>query len=111
MEINNKISKNSIPNLQFQKKENGLNYTTSFDAFTINNKSDNYNLSGSYLALGNNDSKNIFMYKINSKDDIKLIHTIKLDYDNINLIKYFYDSFNHFHYLVILINNRTKVLI
>ena len=51
------------------------------------------------------------MYKINSKDDIKLIHTIKLDYDNINLIKYFYDSFNHFHYLVILINNRTKVLI
>ena len=111
MEINKNISKNSIPNLQFYKKENGLNYTTSFDAFTINNKSDNYNLSGSYLALGNDDSKNIFMYKINSKDDIKLIHTIKLDYDNINLIKYFYDSFNHFHYLVILINNRTKVLI
>ena len=110
MEDKNNISQNSIPNLQFYKK--GFNNVTVFDTFIINNKNKSKNnFSGIYLALGNSDSNNLSIYKINSKDSIKLIHTIKIGCENINVIKYYNNPYTESHYLTALINNRSKILI
>jgi len=110
MEDKNNISQNSIPNLQFYKK--GFNNVTGFDTFIIDNKNKSKNnFSGIYLALGNSDSNNLAIYKINSKDKIKLIHTIKIGCENINVIKYYNNPYTESHYLTTLINNRSKILI
>ena len=110
MEDKNNISQNSIPNLKFFKKE--VNNVTTFDTFIINDKDKNKdNFSGIYLALGNTDSNNLSIYKINSKDNIKLIHTIKIGCENICVIKYYKNQYTGSHYLTALINNRSKILI
>ena len=110
MEVKNNISQNSIPNLQFYKKI--FNNVKVFDIFIINNKDKSKNnFSGIYLALGNSDSNDLYIYKINSKDNIKLIHTIKIECENINVIKYYNNPYTESHYLTALINNRGKIII
>ena len=69
------------------------------------------NFYGGYLATSNRETKNIDIYKIYSKDNIKLIHTIELKYKTINNIKYFYDSFHNIHYLTALIDENSEILI
>ena len=111
MEINKNDCKNKSPNLQFYKiLEIGKN---SFDIYKLDNKSSN-----GYLAVAND--KNIDIYKINSEDDIKLIHSIKVEFkdmkkfeckQDINCMKYYYDSYHDCHYLTILINNHCNILI
>ena len=109
--INNNKTKNLIPNLQFYKKIIESNSTTKFlifDAYNLNIEDETNN---NYLSVGNNESKTIDIYKINSKDDINLIKKIKIGFDDINFIKYYYDSYHDCHYLITLIDKRTKVLL
>ena len=107
-----KYNDSKAPNLKFYKNVNEQNRFNRFDAYTLNTKGQNINdFSGSYLALGNNQTKNIDIYTIHSKDYIYLFHTIKIGFKDINLIKYYYDSYYDSHYLLALINAKTNVLI
>ena len=106
-----KYNDSKAPNLKFYKNVNETNINT-FDAYTLTTKGQNINdFSGSYLALENNQTKNIDIYTIHSKDYIYLFHTIKIGFEDINIIKYYYDSYYDSHYLLALINAKTKVLI
>lgn len=106
-----KYNDSKAPNLKFYKNVNEQNINT-FDAYTLTTKGKNINdFSGSYLALENNQTKNIDIYTIHSKDYIYLFHTIKIGFEDINIIKYYYDSYYDSHYLLALINAKTKVLI
>ena len=59
MEINNKSIKNLKPNLQFYKKIKENYSIDAFDVYKLNLKDD---INEGYLALVNNDSKNIDIY-------------------------------------------------
>jgi len=104
MELSNKKQRNSIPNLSFCKtiKEN-QNFNT-FDVFKLEGKDENSNFIYGYLALANNESKSIDIYKIFSKNDFKLIQSIKVNCKNIDFIKFFYDPYLKVHYITALIN-------
>ena len=104
MELSNKKQGNSIPNLSFCKtiKEN-QNFNT-FDVFKLEGKDENSNFIYGYLALTNNESKSIDIYKIFSKNDFKLIQSIKVNCKNIDFIKFFYDPYLKVHYITALIN-------
>ena len=116
-----KSSKNDTkkPNLKYYKQitnkcQSGsyeINSSGPFEVFKLESYYQENNFYGGYLATGNNETKNIDIYKINSKDNIELIHTIQVQYATINTIKYFYDPFNDINYLTALINNKTRILI
>ena len=116
-----KSSKNDTkkPNLKYYKQitnkcQSGsyeINTSGPFEVFKLESYYQENNFYGGYLATGNNETKNIDIYKINSKDNIELIHTIQVQYATINTIKYFYDPFNDINYLTALINNKTRILI
>jgi len=116
-----KSSKNDTkkPNLKYYKQitnkcQSGsyeINASGPFEVFKLESYYQENNFYGGYLATGNNETKNIDIYKINSKDNIELIHTIQVQYATINTIKYFYDPFNDINYLTALINNKTRILI
>ena len=116
-----KSSKNDTkkPNLKYYKQitnkcQSGsyeINSSGPFEVFKMESYYQENNFYGGYLATGNNETKNIDIYKINSKDNIELIHTIQVQYATINTIKYFYDPFNDINYLTALINNKTRILI
>ena len=93
-------------NLQFYKTIKSNINEEAFDIYKLNN-----NFSCGYLAIGNNDSKHIDIYKINSKDDIKLLHRIKINSEDISNIKYNYDSYHDCHYLKVLINSHSNIFI
>ena len=107
------------PNLKYYKQitnkcQSGsyeINSSGPFEVFKMESYYQENNFYGGYLATGNNETKNIDIYKINSKDNIELIHTIQVQYATINTIKYFYDPFNDINYLTALINNKTRILI
>ena len=112
----NDISK---PNLKYYKQitnkcQSGsyeIEYSGPFEVFKLESYYQEKSFLGCYLAVGNNDTKNIDIYKIKSKDNIELIYTIKIQYETINTIKYFYDHFNDINYLTSLINKKTRILI
>ena len=114
-------TENSSPNLEFYKTitdkgdlYKGYNNFNSepFDVFKMETKeTKDQNFYGGYLATSNRETKNIDIYKIYSKDNIKLIHIIELKYKTINNIKYFYDSFHNIHYLTALIDENSEILI
>ena len=116
-----KSSKNDTkkPNLKYYKQITNkcqfdsyeINTSGPFEVFKLESYYQENNFYGGYLATGNNETKNIDIYKINSKDNIELIHTIQVQYATINTIKYFYDPFNDINYLTALINNKTRILI
>ena len=116
-----KSSKNDTkkPNLKYYKQitnkcQSGsyeINTSGPFEVFKLESYYQENNFHGGYLTTGNNETKNIDIYKINSKDNIELIHTIQVQYATINTIKYFYDPFNDINYLTALINNKTRILI
>ena len=116
-----KSSKNDTkkPNLKYYKQitnkcQSGsyeINSSGPFEVFKLESYYQENNFYGGYFATGNNETKNIDIYKINSKDNIELIHTIQVQYATINTIKYFYDPFNDINYLTALINNKTRILI
>ena len=116
-----KSSKNDTkkPNLKYYKQITNkcqfdsyeINSSGPFEVFKLESYYQENNFYGGYLATGNNETKNIDIYKINSKDNIELIHTIQVQYATINTIKYFYDPFNDINYLTALINNKTRILI
>ena len=107
-----KYNDSKAPNLKFDKNVNEQNRINIFDAYTLNTKGQNNNdFSGSYLALENDQTKNIDIYAIHSKDYIYLFHTIKIGFKDINIIKYYYDPYYDSHYLLALINAKTNVLI
>jgi hypothetical protein len=107
------------PNIKYYKQitnkcQSGsyeINSSGPFEVFKLESYYQENNFYGGYLATGNNETKNIDIYKINSKDNIELIHTIQVQYATINTIKYFYDPFNDINYLTALINNKTRILI
>ena len=85
-----KLSKeNNIkkPNLKYYKQitnkcqsdSYGIEYSGPFEVFKLEK-----NFLECYLTIGNNDTKNIDIYKIKSKDNIELIYTIKVEYETIN---------------------------
>ena len=88
-----------------------IKYSGPFEVFKLESYYQENNFLGCYLAIGNNDTKNIDIYKIKSKDNIELLYTIKVQYETISEIKYFYDLFNDINYLTALINNKTRILI
>lgn len=104
MELSNKKKENSSPNLSFCKtiKEN-QNFNT-FVVFKMENKDDNSTSIYGYLALANNESKSIDIYKIYPKKDFKLIQSIKVNCKSIDFIKFFYDPYFKVNYLTALIN-------
>ena len=115
-------TKNNSPNLEIYKtitdkadiyKEyNDFYLSEPFDVYKMESKeAKDQNFLGGYLATSNIETKNIDIYKICSKDNIKLIHTIELKYKSINNIKYFYDSFHNIHYLTALIDDKSNILI
>ena len=107
-----KDNDSKAPNLKFYKNVNEENRFNTFDAYTLNTKGQNINdFSGSYLALENGQTKNIDIYAIHSKDYIHLFHTIKIGFEDINIIKYYNDPYSDSHYLLALINAKTNVLI
>ena len=116
-----KSSKNDTkkPNLKYYKQITNkcqfdsyeINTSGPFEVFKLESYYQENSFYGGYLATGNNETKNIDIYKINSKDNIELIHTIQVQYATINTIKYFYDPFNDINYLTALINNKTRILI
>ena len=106
---NLKYYKQITDKCQFDRYE--INSSGPFEVFKLESYYQENNFYGGYLATGNNETKNIDIYKINSKDNIELIHTIQVQYATINTIKYFYDPFNDINYLTALINNKTRILI
>ena len=115
-------TKNKSPNLEFYKtisdkgdiykKYNDFYLSEPFDVYKMESKETNeQNFLGGYIATSNIETKNIDIYKIYSKDNIKLIYTIALGYKSINKIKYFYDSFHNIHYLTALIDDKSNILI
>ena len=114
MEISNKKNENSSPNLLFSKtiKEN-QNFNT-FEVFKMENKNGSSSFINGYLAIANNESKSIDIYKIYPKNNSKLIQTIKVNCKNIDFIKYFYDPYlkvNYLTTLITLINDERNILI
>ena len=102
MELFNKKKENSSPNFLFSKtiKEN-QNFNT-FEVFKMKVKDDNS--SYGYLALANNESESIDIYKIYPKNDFKLNQSIKVNCKSIDFIKFFYDPYLKVNYLTALIN-------
>ena len=111
---------NIKPNLKYYKmiadkgelftKYNFLRFEP-FEIFKLEFKDNKENFSGGYLATANRKTKDIDIYKIYSKDNIKLIHSLEVGYDTIHTIKYFYDQFHKVHYLTALINQKQKIKI
>ena len=89
-------------------------YLETFDVYNLNIKENNEKneiyLCG-YLAAPNRETKNIEIYKICSKDNIKLIYTLEVGFDSIQNIKYFYDKYRDINYLTALINNNEIIKI
>ena len=103
-----KMPQNISPNFIFYKTVTE-NADFSFDVYKMEDKNEKC-LHG-YIAIPNKSTKDIDIYKIYSKDNFKLIHSIKIGYENIFSMKYFYDSYHDIHYLTALINNKTNILI
>lgn len=95
-------------NIKFYKTIEDICNSNSFDVYTMKLKDGKEE---AYLSIGNNTSKSIDIYKINSKDDFKFINTIKFEQKNISAIKYFYDHYKDFHYLTALTNDNQHILI
>ena len=108
-----KSSKNDTkkPNLKYYKQitnkcQSGsyeINSSGPFEVFKLESYYQENNFYGGYLATGNNETKNIDIYKINSKDNIELIHTIQVQYATINMIIiiFYLIKVNQFLYLII----------
>ena len=120
MEKINLKSKNHFPNLKYSKTiiknceiYNKYDYigVESFDIFKIENNEKKANFSGYYISTSNNETKDIDIYKIYSKDNIKKIYSLEVKYSDIYSLKYFYDSYHNAHYLTALINEKTNILI
>ena len=120
MEKINLKSKNHFPNLKYSKTTiknceiyNKYDYIAveSFDIFKIENNEKKANFSGNYISTSNNETKDIDIYKIYSKDNIKKIYSLEVKYSDIYSLKYFYDSYHNAHYLTALINEKTNILI
>ena len=120
MEEINLKSKNHFPNLKYSKTiiknceiYNKYDYIAveSFDIFKIENNEKKEYFSGYYISTSNNETKDIDIYKIYSKDNIKKIHSLEVKYSDIYSLKYFYDSYHNAHYLTALINEKTNILI
>ena len=94
-----------IINIKFYKTIDGLCKSNIFEMYKMKIK----NKKEAYLSIANNKSKCIQIYKINSKDDFKLIHTIKIDGKDINEIKYFYNKYTDTHYLTALVDDSEKI--
>ena len=89
-------------------------YLETFDVYNLNikeNNEKNENYLCGYLAAPNRETKNIEIYKICSKDNIKLIYTLEVGFDSIQNIKYFYDKYRDINYLTALINNNEIIKI
>ena len=89
-------------------------YFETFDVYNLNikeNNEKNENFLGGYLAAPIRETKNIEIYKICSKDNIKLIYTLEVGFDSIQNIKYFYDKYRDINYLTALINNNEIIKI
>ena len=89
-------------------------YLETFDVYNLNikeNNEKNENFLGGYLAAPNRETKNIEIYKICSKDNIKLIYTLEVGFDSIQNIKYFYDKYRDINYLTALINKNEIIKI
>ena len=85
-----------------------------FDVYNLNikeNNEKNENYLCGYLAAPNRETKNIEIYKICSKDNIKLIYTLEVGFDSIQNIKYFYDKYRDINYLTALINKNEIIKI
>ena len=120
MEKINLKSKNHFPNLKYSKTiiknceiYNKYDYIAveSFDIFKIENNEKKVNFSEYYISTSNNETKDIDIYKIYSKDNIKKIYSLEVKYSDIYSLKYFYDSYHNAHYLTALINEKTNILI
>ena len=89
-------------------------YLETFDVYNLNikeNNEKNENYLCGYLAAPNRETKNIEIYKICSKDNIKLIYTLEVGFDSIQNIKYFYDKYRDINYLTALINKNEIIKI
>ena len=89
-------------------------YFETFDVYNLNikeNNEKNENYLCGYLAVPNRETKNIEIYKICSKDNIKLIYTLEVGFDSIQNIKYFYDKYRDINYLTALINKNEIIKI
>ena len=96
------------------KYDDYYHYIETFDVYNINIKGNNEEIEGfcgGYLATPNREAKNIEIYEIYSKDDIKIIHILRVGFKSIQCIKYFYNKFRDIYYLTAFINDNEIIKI